>query len=301
MAGLAELKGKENFRGYYAGSAIMARGFLEENRMDTAKDILLKLLEQVKTSEFPELEDNIRATYMECLLYKGVDMEVTQWTDYEKTEGVGNMLHTDFFISERQRMYVLAKVYIAMGKYLEAAVLIRQLVIFAERYGRKYLAVKMQLMNGILCEEQDADGTEYVIAAVLTAAKPGYIRIIADEGAALLPVWRKIDWEDVMEQHFEEIPDNFEYYLKQVEKELRAMAANYPSYLKFSADGVALSKTERMVMDLIYSGNSNEKIAMKMDISLSTVKFHVSNIYKKLGVKKRNQAVKKVAEMGWNQ
>jgi LuxR family maltose regulon positive regulatory protein len=301
MAGLAELKGRENFRGYYAGSAIMARGFLEENRMDTAQDILKKLLEQVKTSDFPELADNIRATYMECLLYKGIDTEVLQWIDHEKAEGVGNMSNTDFFISERHRMYVLIKGYIAVGKYLEAAVLIRQLTIFAERYGRKYISIKMQLMNGILCDKQELDGTEYVICAVLAAAKNGYVRMIADEGAGLLPIWRKIDWEEVMEQYSDELPENFSYYLKQVEKELKFMSGYYPAYMKLNAEEPVLSKTEKMVMDLIYSGNSNEKIAMKMDISLSTVKFHVSNIYKKLGVKKRNQAVKKVAEMGWNQ
>jgi LuxR family maltose regulon positive regulatory protein len=269
--------------------------------MDTAKEILEKLLEQVKVSDFPQLEDNIRATYMECLLYKGVDAKIQQWMEYEKTQGVGNTLNKEFFISERHRLYILVKAYIAAEKYIEAAVLIRQLTLFAERYGRKYISIKMQLMNGILCDKQELDGTGYVICAVLTAAKNGYIRIIADEGAALLPIWQKIDWEEVMEQYSGELPEKFAHYLKQVEKELKLMSGYYPAYLKFNAEEPVLSKTEKMVMDLIYSGNSNEKIAMKMDISLSTVKFHVSNIYKKLGVKKRNQAVKKVAEMGWNQ
>ena len=45
------------------------------------------------------------------------------------------------------------------------------------------------------------------------------------------------------------------------------------------------------MLKLIEAGNSNQEIAGKLVISMPTVKRHISNIYTKLGVKSRTQAV----------
>ncbi len=44
-------------------------------------------------------------------------------------------------------------------------------------------------------------------------------------------------------------------------------------------------------MQLIEAGHSNQEIASKLFISIPTVKRHISNIYAKLGVKSRTQAI----------
>jgi len=55
-----------------------------------------------------------------------------------------------------------------------------------------------------------------------------------------------------------------------------------------------LTKRERDVLKLVMEGHSNEEISQKMFISKNTVKSHVKNIYNKLDVKNRIQAVKKI-------
>ena len=52
-----------------------------------------------------------------------------------------------------------------------------------------------------------------------------------------------------------------------------------------------LSLRELEVLKLIETGNSNQEIAGKLFISIPTVKRHISNIYAKLGVKSRTQAL----------
>jgi LuxR family maltose regulon positive regulatory protein len=52
-----------------------------------------------------------------------------------------------------------------------------------------------------------------------------------------------------------------------------------------------LSQREMEVLKLIEAGHSNQEIAAKLVISIPTVKRHISNIYAKLGVKSRTQAV----------
>lgn len=54
-----------------------------------------------------------------------------------------------------------------------------------------------------------------------------------------------------------------------------------------------LSSRETEVLELLAEGFSNQEIAEKLFISLSTVKSHISNIYTKLEVKRRTQAVQK--------
>jgi DNA-binding CsgD family transcriptional regulator len=59
-----------------------------------------------------------------------------------------------------------------------------------------------------------------------------------------------------------------------------------------------ISQRERDVLQLLAKGMSNEEIASGLFVSLNTVKTHLSNIYFKLDVKRRTQAVDKARVMG---
>jgi len=55
-----------------------------------------------------------------------------------------------------------------------------------------------------------------------------------------------------------------------------------------------LSKTEIIIIELLEKGLSNKSISQRCDISENTVKFHLKNIYKKLKVHNRLEAVCKI-------
>lgn len=52
-----------------------------------------------------------------------------------------------------------------------------------------------------------------------------------------------------------------------------------------------LSKRELEILSLLAQGHSNQEIAARLFVSLSTVKTHLQNIFQKLDVKRRTQAV----------
>lgn len=52
-----------------------------------------------------------------------------------------------------------------------------------------------------------------------------------------------------------------------------------------------LSEAERRVYDLLFTGATNDELAATLCLSKATIKFHLANIYNKLGVSNRAGAI----------
>ena len=72
----------------------------------------------------------------------------------------------------------------------------------------------------------------------------------------------------------------------------------YPGYLKqkkaFSVEN--FTSYEKDVIHLLALGEKNAEIALQLCVSENTVKYHLKNIYQKLGAKNRSQAVNMIKE-----
>ncbi|HAS40121.1 MAG TPA: helix-turn-helix transcriptional regulator [Microscillaceae bacterium] len=62
-------------------------------------------------------------------------------------------------------------------------------------------------------------------------------------------------------------------------------------------EAIGLSQRELEVLSFIAEGYSNQEIAEKLFVSINTIKTHTANIYSKLGVRRRTQAVSKAKEL----
>jgi len=81
---------------------------------------------------------------------------------------------------------------------------------------------------------------------------------------------------------------------------VRTRVITHPKPQEMSLPGLTkagLSKREAEILMLINEGLSNQQIADKLFISESTVKKHISNIFQKLGVERRTEAIKKALEL----
>ena len=58
-----------------------------------------------------------------------------------------------------------------------------------------------------------------------------------------------------------------------------------------------LSKRELEILNLLAEGHSNQEIAAKLFVSVSTVKTHIQNLFEKLDVKRRIQAIEKARSL----
>ncbi len=123
------------------------------------------------------------------------------------------------------------------------------------------------------------------------AEREGYVRIFIEEGTPMADLLRLgiaggvypdfaaclldiVGGESGSEQHQPAIPDDL-----------------------FNAQIERLSRQETAILKLIADGLSNQEIADELCIALTTVKTHNYNIFSKLNVKRRFQAVKKATQL----
>lgn len=86
--------------------------------------------------------------------------------------------------------------------------------------------------------------------------------------------------------------DHLAYRLYQ-DRSSNGSQANKLSVSEIS-DKYDLTKRERMVLGELINGNDNSKICDELSISVNTLKKHILNIYRKIGVKNRVQLFKMV-------
>lgn len=82
-----------------------------------------------------------------------------------------------------------------------------------------------------------------------------------------------------------------------VQPEIKKDEAPAPVPDARQVEKLGLSKREYEILHLIDEGMSNQQIADKLFVSENTVKKHVSNLFLKLDVQRRTEAVKKAKEL----
>ena len=63
-----------------------------------------------------------------------------------------------------------------------------------------------------------------------------------------------------------------------------------PANLAREADDAGLTRREREILQLVAEGGTNGEVARRLWVTEQTVKFHLANIFRKLGVTNRTQA-----------
>ena len=123
--------------------------------------------------------------------------------------------------------------------------------------------------------------------ALTLAQSEGYVRIFVDEGQAMRTLLRHAAARGIAGSYTQELLAAFD-------------EAAQPAYAAAqAAAGLAepLTRREGEILRLIATGMRNQEIADQLFISLATVKRHIANAYRKLGVSHRTEAVARANEL----
>jgi len=188
---------------------------------------------------------------------------------------------------------VLARVLIYQGSYMAADDLLERLSESAEEGGRFGRLIEILKLHALaLYALGKSTETLRVLDKCLSPAAPeGYVRTFIDEGK---PMAELLEWALPQISHSD--------YAASLLAAFPHRILHTVGILDIQKNNLALveslSKRELDVLHLIAMGLSNKEISVKLSISLSTVKYHTTNIYTKLGVNERFHAAVKAKELG---
>jgi LuxR family maltose regulon positive regulatory protein len=183
----------------------------------------------------------------------------------------------------------------AKGDYSTMGELMRPLWEIALRQGRVKDAISCEvLMAKSLFLSGEPLPALAILQGALYKAEPGhFVRTFLDEGSVVITMIKELlASRRYQKPNSEECSNEYLYFLlnEVAQDTLRASTVKLPSK---TVQGLEpLTDHELNILRMLAAGYPNKQIAQELNISLNTVKFHLKNIYGKLGVLNRIQAAK---------
>jgi LuxR family maltose regulon positive regulatory protein len=175
---------------------------------------------------------------------------------------------------------IVVRLLTARGEYNGALALSQRLLQKAEAEKRMGRVIEVLVLQSLAFQgKKDMDQALAVLERALLLAEPeGYTRVFLDEGE---PMTRLL-----FQVKAHRISQGYESVLLSAPG--RATQTGLPPAQLLIEP---LTSRELEVLKLIETGCTNQDIAVRLVISIPTVKRHISNIYTKLGAKSRTQAI----------
>jgi len=193
----------------------------------------------------------------------------------------------------------VARVFAAQERYEDATRLLERLLAPAEAGTHTTRAIQILILQALIFRVKgDKDQAIARLERALTLAKPGgFLRIFVDEGPPMARLLYEALARGIAPDYVRRLLAAFP--LSRPEPAAEPEQASPSETLARQFELVEpLSERELEVLELFAEGLTNQEIGSRLFLALNTVKAHSSNIYGKLGVHSRTQAVAKARALG---
>ena len=186
-----------------------------------------------------------------------------------------------------------ARIFLATDRFLDAQTCLATLSQEMEQAERVDILIEIQILDALCLNAQGrlAEACAALDEALSLAKNGDYVRIFLDEGEPLVQLLNRAVSSGT----------NADYGRKL----LRTFSEEHHEHEQLSRDAslVAdieepLSDREIQVLHLLASPLTSAEIARELYISVNTIRFHIKNIYSKLGVHSRSEALIRGKELG---
>lgn len=191
--------------------------------------------------------------------------------------GINTEMRIEYF---KETEYItLIKILIKLNRIKEAENFIEKLEKFYNFSDFTRFSIEINICKSLLNEKQELS-FEYLKKAVIDSEKEKHI-ILFHEDETVIEKVKKLYYTNYLK-----------YYTKLILEDLN-LDSNSESELLFEQ----LSEREREVLRYIAEGKTNKEISEILFVSLSTIKWHSVNIYGKLNVGNRLQAINRAKQL----
>jgi LuxR family maltose regulon positive regulatory protein len=228
---------------------------------------------------YPRFARLVEATAADIHLLHGEIEPAAKWA-----EKIGLSPKEDLGAGQEEESLVYARLLLAQENWEEAELLLERLARSNQKQGRYGSLISILVFQAVARQAQGetAQAHDFLRQALNLAAPRGYSRVFLETGsviASLLPQLRS------------EAPEMVEILIGKI-----SGAIAPPVELAFPLVE-PLSVREMEVLRLVRRGLSNKEVAESLVVSEWTVKKHLTNLYGKLGVKNRTQAIARARDI----
>jgi LuxR family maltose regulon positive regulatory protein len=181
---------------------------------------------------------------------------------------------------------------LAMGDAGAAMEKLERLIPLCEARGRQLSVVRLRLQAALVNKQlgREARMRADLLQALRQGQRLGLVRSLLDVDPAAIDL--------ISETTLEKEPDPLlSFYVDRLRAAATSGSETVTAAPAPSLDGAALSDRESEIMRLLGQAMPNKKIARTLSLSPETVKWHLKNIYGKLGVASRDEAVARMRDI----
>lgn len=197
-------------------------------------------------------------------------------------------------IDKIEDVFVFSKIQMAQGKFTEAEQQLLTILPICQQSNLKYRLYQTYLMltELALLQREQHKATTYLKDTLTIAAQQGYIGSFLSNKSVM----------DELVRISNSLPASLKPHVQKIIKDEKNTGVPPNTIIKEFVEIKdeliePLSDRELEVLCLIHNGHSNQEISEQLTITLGTTKWHTVNIFRKLKVHSRTQAIKRGIEL----
>jgi LuxR family maltose regulon positive regulatory protein len=222
---------------------------------------------------------------------EGFPESVLSWGKWDETEERGGDDFTFRYVCEIEG-FSQARLSIGQGRPAEALATLEQLRPGMQGQERRAGLIELRMLEALALQAR-GEGARAIAAledALDMAGPEGYVRLFVDEGQLMARLLRRAAAQGVAPEYVGRLLAAFRPAQVEAARQTTLPAGAAPLV-------EPLVERELQVLRLIAAGLTNREIGEELFIATSTVKWHVNNLYGKLEVHNRTQAVARAREL----
>ncbi|MFQ7001744.1 MAG: LuxR C-terminal-related transcriptional regulator [Clostridium sp.] len=276
---------------YFLGILILIKILRAQGQSYKIKEIIQVLENRIEEEKAIQLEENMKALKVRIELTLGNLDYALNWVST-----LPNGIMVEEFSINKMFFYIsIIRTYIYNNMYTQALIGLESVSANLKNLNRILDMIEINILRAMCYYKynEEEKAFSYIDYAIKSAFRYNYVRIFADEGKLCAIILNKY----LRNRH--DLSLELKKYVKKLINAANKSAILSPKKMTNQVNQVvkSLTKSEEEVLNLLMDGFKYADISEQLNIKISTVKTHISNIYSKLNVKNKNEAMLVIKNM----
>ncbi len=277
----------------YAVYILIAEIYLQSYQKEKYAAAIKTLNNYIKDSSAEYLQKNVSAYEARTAILNGDRTAAVKWLDnYYVTEDSFDKFYKIF------RNFTTARAYILLMQIDKAVYALNKIKMLAQDYDRLLDIAEADVLLSIAewSSGKKKEAQTRLSGVLVTLQPSGFIRVIANEGKAILPILSSVMKKLQADGRH---PESLTRFAKEVYLAAYEQAKHFKGLTYSRESGpVKLSSQQKLVLELLAKGYKFTQIVEETGLSLNTIRTHAKKAYLKLDANNSLDAVVRARQLG---